>query len=641
MKSSQLKSESTSGKEWKNPSQSQVDASQLEASYTKSSCKFGDPKIVTPEQLKLKLSEVKVCRCGKKFNSSLILNNEVSHDNPAIERIKIELFEHVYASGHANYELCRIPIPYSKLNVTVWRDKLTNYHDRVVCEYLQFGFPLDFNRESKLSFDSIRNHKGAREYPDFIDAYLRKETNVNRIIGPFDSNPLSAPLKVSPMNTVPKSESDERRVIADLSWPLGESINSGISKDTYLNELCELHYTSVEEICQMVLCVGPGAVIYKRDLRHAYRQFHVDPRDYQYLGYTWGGKYYVDTVLAMGQRNAAMACSRSTEAVMYIHEQEGYLGKSYLDDLIGVEVPEKGAAAYNSLGLLLEELGLLENFAKACPPSTVQVVLGVQIDTVSMTISITPERLQEIRELLDEWLLKTRARKDEVQSLTGKLCFVCKCVWQSRVFLNRVLELLRSFGPNQTIVLSESFRKDIRWWSKFVSKFNGVSFIPSPTWNEPDVTFATDSCLVSCGGHCLKDYFHTPFPRVITVQNLPIHCLELLAVLVGVRCWGYLCQGLKLQIYCDNESAVSVINSGRTQDPFMGTCIRELWLEVSRHNFQLRAVHLPGVENRVADFLSRWDLHPRYPKAFWEFVGEDSYTEIIIKDELFAFTGDL
>ena len=118
----------------------------------------------------------------------------------------------------------------------------------------------------------------------------------------------------------------------------------------------------------MVLCVGPGAVIYKRDLRHAYRQFHVDLRDYQYLGYTWGGKYYVDTVLAMGQRNAAMACSRSTEAVMYIHEQEGYLRKSYLDDLIGVEVPGKGAAAYNSLGLLLEELGLLENFAKACPP---------------------------------------------------------------------------------------------------------------------------------------------------------------------------------------------------------------------------------------------------------------------------------
>lgn len=45
---------------------------------------------------------------------------------------------------------------------------------------------------------------------------------------------------------------------------------------------------------------------------------------------------YFDTVLEMGQRNAAMACSRSTKAVVYMHQQEGYLGTSYLDDLISV-----------------------------------------------------------------------------------------------------------------------------------------------------------------------------------------------------------------------------------------------------------------------------------------------------------------
>ena len=76
----------------------------------------------------------------------------------------------------------------------------------------------------------------------------------------------------------------------------------------------------------------------------------------------------------MGQRNAAMACSRTTDAVMFMHSQDGYTGFNYLDDLIGVSSPDVGAKAYLSLGQLLENLGLLENHEKACPPSTEQTV---------------------------------------------------------------------------------------------------------------------------------------------------------------------------------------------------------------------------------------------------------------------------
>ena len=88
----------------------------------------------------------------------------------------------------------------------------------------------------------------------------------------------------------------------DLSWPHGASINDGISKDMYLGELINLHYASVEQVCEMAMAIGKGAHIYKRDLRHAYRQISVDPRDYKYLGYHWQGMLYFDTVLAMGQK---------------------------------------------------------------------------------------------------------------------------------------------------------------------------------------------------------------------------------------------------------------------------------------------------------------------------------------------------
>ena len=444
---------------------------------------------------------------------------------------------------------------------------------------------------------------------------------------------------VSPLNTVPKS-SDERRVIVDLSWPLGRgSVNSGISKELYLEEKIETHYASVEQICNMVLHIGPGAVIYKRDLRRAYRQFPVDPADYYLLGYFWKDQYYFDTVLAMGQRNAGAGCSRITNAIMHIHSERGYAGASYLDDLIGVSHAANGDNAYHHLGKILRDIGLEENVLKACPPSVIQTVLGVLIDTENMTISVTNERLEEIKDLLVRWERKRVCKKKELQSLIGKLCFVCKCVRQSRIFLNRLLEVLRSVDWAGSPKMSAEFHKELKWWSMFMKRFNGVAFIPSPIWIEPDVSMATDSCLQGCGGICDKEYFHSKFPETILRQGLPIHKLEFLAVLVGARIWGHKFKGLKIRMYCDNQPVVDVINSSKTKDAFMASCLRELWLVVSSNEFELRAVHLPGEENRVADWLSRWHLGSKYKDAFNSFVAGSSYEEIHLCDDLFNFSG--
>ena len=393
----------------------------------------------------------------------------------------------------------------------------------------------------------------------------------------------------------------------------------------------------------MVLEIGPGAVIYKRDLRQAYRQFPIDPGDYYLLGYFWKDSYYFDTVLAMGQRNAGYGCSRVTNALMFIHSKGGYHGTSYLDDMIGVSHPSIGSNAYHHLGNILRDLGLEENIPKACPPSVIQTVLGVVIDTENMTISVTSERLKEISELLVKWRNKKLCRKKELQSLIGKLCYVSHCVRQSRIFLNRFLELLRSvdWEVSKKIKLSSDFHKELKWWSMFLSSFNGVAFIPSPVWMEPDVSMATDSCLDGCGGICDNQIFHSKFPVSIIDQGLPIHKLEFLAVLVGARVWGHKFRGLKIRMYCDNKSVVDVINSSKTKDPFMATCLRELWLVVSSNEFELKAIHLPGEENRVADWLSRWHLGQKYRDSFNSFADGTIYEEIHIHNELFKISGCL
>ena len=95
------------------------------------------------------------------------------------------------------------------------------------------------------------------------------------------------------------------------------------------------------------------------------------------------------------------------------------------------------------------------------------------------------DKIHNINSLLEVWKSKRKTNKVDLQSLIGTLQFVCKCVLQSRVFLNRLLDALRSFPSDKNkITLSHSFKKDVQWWRLFMKKYNGISYIPShPEFN--------------------------------------------------------------------------------------------------------------------------------------------------------------
>ena len=61
---------------------------------------------------------------------------------------------------------------------------------------------------------------------------------------------------------------------------------------------------SVDNLVDQVRLHGKGSLLYKRDLKGAYRQIPVDPGDIGYLGYVIDGHYFYDCVFAMGLRSA-------------------------------------------------------------------------------------------------------------------------------------------------------------------------------------------------------------------------------------------------------------------------------------------------------------------------------------------------
>ncbi|KAL9976009.1 hypothetical protein ACROYT_G013238 [Oculina patagonica] len=110
------------------------------------------------------------------------------------------------------------------MNIPVWRALLQDYEDSVICDFLEFGWPLGYTNQTLSVFD-LRTHRGALDFPSAVQDYIGNEILLGRVVGPFDAPPFPDGFVVSPLNTVAKRDSQERRVIVDLSWPCGSSVN--------------------------------------------------------------------------------------------------------------------------------------------------------------------------------------------------------------------------------------------------------------------------------------------------------------------------------------------------------------------------------------------------------------------------------
>ena len=450
--------------------------------------------------------------------------------------------------------------------------------------------------------------------------------------------PFSEGFCISPLNTVSKKDSQERRVILDLSFPEGSSINEGISKDQYLGDRVDLIFPRVDDLVQLIKLKGRHCHLFKRDLKRAYRQIPVDLSDVPLLGYCFNGKFYFDKFLSMGLRSAAYICQRVTNSIRFMCQMLCIAIVNYLDDFAGADKPELALKSFQELGNLLVSCGIEESKEKACPPSTKMVFIGVLFDTDDLTLSVTAERVLEILELVDSWLQKKSATLRELQSLVGKLNFISACVHASRVFICRILNWLRLIHGKQSAHIIPAFvRKDLMWWKLFLPTFNGVSMMLLEDWSNPDELCACDACPSGCGGISQSEYFHEEFPPNIAQLKMHINALELLTIVVAFKVWGVKLKGKKVLMYCDNMSSVNLINKGVSRDEFHQCCLREICFTAAVNNFTIKCLHTWVEDNRTADILSRWKLLKNPEHLFKQQIGARKYTRVVVDSSLFSF----
>ena len=156
--------------------------------------------------------------------------------------------------GLIHAEGCRIPVP-THWNVELFKELLIGYHDQDLLKFIEFGWPLkpEFESEVMQSHTLPVNQAGARANPAKLDKYLSEEIGRGSVIGPFKENPLGKHARFSPLDAIPKKESQDLRIIMNLSFPHdGSSINVAISKDSYLEETVDLSYPNLDDLVKII-----------------------------------------------------------------------------------------------------------------------------------------------------------------------------------------------------------------------------------------------------------------------------------------------------------------------------------------------------------------------------------------------------
>ena len=527
-----------------------------------------------------------------------------------------------FRAGTPNYLGARIPLSHTSLNIKNWHELLMDYPHREIVQFLEFGFPLGLQQEPVLE-SSLKNHSSSYQYYDFVDDFFRVGLEQREIAGPCRVPPFPC-VHVSPLMTAPKKPGS-RRAVFDATFGT-YSLNNNTPKDIFMDEKCHYDFPTVDEFKDIVVKEGRGSFMWKRDLSRFYLQIPLDPVEYPKVCCIWRGNLYFFVALMFGLTHSGLQGQKVSSAVKWVHRNMGleigngimFNSLNYSDDIGGCEASEDRAnLSFESLGNLFETLGLREAISKACSPSTRMSYLGVEFDSLSMTMSVPPDKIQELRNDLSIWLKKSKASKKALQSILGKLFWVSRCVRFSRGFMGRLLCHLRAihhYPDHKNLPIPDDCREDLSWWSRYLRHFNGVELMYPEMVHDMQLdeliqlgatVVCGDAQPLGGGAYFNDEYWSSPFPPWLADPEIPIHVKEFWVVIASAALWGDQWHGKTVYIFCDNSAVVNVLDGGKPRDVALQALLREFLYIVCTRRFTPIIRHIGTERNFVADFLSR------------------------------------
>jgi hypothetical protein len=404
---------------------------------------------------------------------------------------------------------------------------------------------------------------------------------------------------------VPKKDTDKMRPVINL-----KGLNKFVKCPTF-----KMH--SAQSIIRMI---QKGNWLASIDLKDAYFHVPVHPRHHKFLRFAFQGKTYQFKVLPFGLSTAPRVFTKVLAPVVgYLHQNGVHLFP-YLDDCL--LVAKNPAILHQSIVFTiqtLQSLGFVVNFKKSQLSITQRLTfLGMEIDTQVSAVFLPRKKAENIAKVASLFLpVGTYRKARHYLKFLGLMASTLMMVPKSRLYMRPLQIYLNSIWDRKKMTLDFIIMTPLRlvstiqWWSDLTNLLTGLEYPPK----KPSIVVTTDASKLAWGAHCQNQ----------TVQGLwnphqkalHINLLELLAVWNALKAFHYLVRDQTVLIQTDNTSVLHYINnSGGTRSVLLCSTTWDMLQWCLTNSIQLRATHIPGKDNYLADKLSRhivshteWELH--------------------------------
>lgn len=470
-----------------------------------------------------------------------------------------------------------------------------------VVSVLRSGYNLEFTRDPPLtrtpSLDCVSANQSRNQVLQLQIEDLLAKGALEEVQDP------STPGFYSRLFVVPKKSGGWRPII-DLS---------------ILNTYLKVRKFRMETPASIRAALRSGRWVFSLDLKDAYFHIPIHPTSRKFLRVCLMGKVFQFRALPFGLSSAPWLFTKvMAEIKALVHAEQTSLFQ-YLDDWLGDEDQEsscrKKALLLRSLCL---HLGLVVNEEKSdLVPSQRFVFVGILFDLVVGKVFPTPENLDKIASALLKLRSAASLSAQSWQSILGTLGSQDHLIPLGRLHLRPFQLHLNSHWnafrdpPEMLVPVPPHLAEWISWWEDRSHLTEGVPLSPP----QPTVRVFTDASTQGWGAHFGDQTCQGTWSAA--ERKLHINVLELRAVRLALAEFAPPLGSVVL-VATDNTTVVAYINhQGGTRSPSLW---EETWLlfsEAHSRDLVLRARHIPGHLNVIADQLSRagqilpteWSLH--------------------------------
>ena len=488
-----------------------------------------------------------------------------------------------------------------------------------VRSYALDGVTLEWGAKGAPAPVIYSNTKSVEEQLPLVRQRLLEYVEFGAVVKLPAASPLAA--RLQPLHVIVK-EGKKPRLVIDLS----RNLNSSLHYEYF-------RYSSIDDA---IAISHRGCWFGKMDLSNCFLSFPLHPSAWPHFVFRLDGRLYQFRRMPFGLSSAPRICTELLGVVAHALTNAGCHFVRYLDDFLfvggcAVDVEEMMSRAAAIFG----QFGLAVNPSKTEGPAQRLDFLGIEFDSIATTVACSAARMGELESELRRANRSPFLRRRELESLIGKLSFAAQVLPGARPFMRSMHDAVQSCRrPNTPVRCTPSFRDDVRHWLHFLPIWNGRQL-----WRQPaPFVFESDASL---GGFAFLLAFVPPTTATVSVpielrvgsafcgsyssgvhseissSHRGIGWCELLAVLAAAKMFAPILRNGAALFRVDNAADVAIINRQATRSRLLLPLLRELYSVATEFNFSISAVHIPGVTNVLADFLSRPQLQGNDPIRSW------------------------